>query len=152
MSWFDAYRIKFYSVIDMEIHILRLFAPIYYLPAAGSDPFDYGKTGSGAEKLFCFALDETEALNFEPDKTKFPGSLIFSGDAAGEVETTLELPGGNYLFAQERKILNRDEIISMAVEIQLEGLWQRRVPGKTLYLRYLFEDGRFVTQLFRPFT
>ena len=136
----------------MEIHTLTLLVPLYYLPIEGRDPFDCGETDSGRETLFCFTIDEKEAFSFEPDKTKFLRDLVFSGDAAGEAETTLVLPVGNYLFTQERKILNRDEIISMAVEIQLEGLWQRRALGKTLYLRYLFEDGCFVTQLFRPFT
>jgi hypothetical protein len=68
-----------------------------------------------------------------------------------EKETLCELPRGDYLFAQIRQVLNREEIVSMAVEIQKEGLWQRLKPGKRLYLRFLVEDGSFVTQLFRPF-
>ena len=135
----------------MEIHTLKLLSPLYYVPVAESDPFNYKETGSDGEEIYCFEVDEKEALSFEPDKTKLLGDLIFSGKAAREDETILELPKGDYLFAQEREILSREEIITMAVEIQQEGLWQRRTLGKILYLRYLFEDGRFVTQLFRPY-
>ena len=143
----------------MEIHTLNLLSPLKYTPAEKSDPFNYRETGSGGEEIYCFQLDEAQALSFEPDKNKFPGNLIFSGDAVGELSsaeqssggTILELPKGDYLFAQKREILDRDEIVAMAVEIQLEGLWQRRVLGNTFYLRYLFEDGCFVTQLFRPY-
>ena len=147
----------------MEIMKLNLLSPIFYAPLAGVDPFSY-KDGSG-EKLFCFELDETQRLSIEPDKNILLGALLFGGEAAGNAvgnavgkadddsrEKLFELPGGNYLFAQERKILNRDDIIAMAVEIQMEGLWQRLLPGKRLYLRYLFEDNRSVTQLFRPWS
>ena len=121
----------------------------------------------GEERLFCFELDEREAGSFEPDKNGLLARLVFGGAAAGcepgwapggdpggtkgAEETQPELPRGKYLFAQKREILSRDDIITMAVEIQQEGLWQRLEPGKTLYLRYLFEDGSFVTQLFRPY-
>ena len=64
----------------------------------------------------------------------------------------VELPAGNYLFAQKRESLDRESVINMAVEIQQEGLWQRLKPGRRLYLRRLFEDGSEVTQLFRSFS
>jgi hypothetical protein len=123
----------------MEIQTLTLLFPIYYTSAEG-EPFNY-KEGDG-EKLYCFQLNENEYNNFEPDKETLLGSLVFSQ----------ALPEGNYLFAQKREILSRDEIIEMAVEIQAEGLWQRLKPGKTLYLRYLFEDSKAVTQLYRPYS
>ena len=104
-----------------------------------ADPFNRGE-GSG-EKLFCFELDEEESLRFEPDRGKLPGR----GARARE------LPKGSYLFAQKKEILGREEIIDLAAEIQSEGLWQRLLPGKLLYLRYLFEDGHHVTQLYRPY-
>jgi hypothetical protein len=134
----------------MEIQTLNLLSPIYYTET-DSDPFNY-REGDG-EKLFCFSLDEKERLSFEPAKEALLGRLVFSADAAkNQPEGILKtLPAGNYLFAQKREILNREEIIDMAVEIQAEGLWQRLKPGKTLYLRYLFEDSKPVTQLYRPF-
>jgi len=133
----------------MEIQILTLLSPLRY-PAAKSgpedlnpadiNPFDYKK--EDGEKLYCFTLNENEYSGFEPDKKTLLGNLVFSANAV--------LPAGKYLFAQKREILSREEIIDMAVEIQAEGLWQRLKPGKTLYLRYLFEDSRPVTQLYRP--
>ena len=136
----------------MEIQRLNLLVPIFYFPEAAPDPFSY-REGNG-EKLYCFEIDETQRLNIEPDAKTLLKKLVFGGiavaGAAGEAR--LELPAGDYLFAQEREILGRDEIIAAAVEIQAEGLWQRLEPGNRLYLRYLSEDGRGVTQLFRPFT
>ena len=129
----------------MEVYLLHILSPLYF--ASGEDPFRYkGETGGSenVEKLFCFDLAEDEYLSFEPDKNKLLGETVF-----GE---KLELPQGDYLFAQQRKILNREDIIALAVEIQQEGLWQRLTPGKRLYLRYLFEDGSFVTQVLRPYT
>ena len=142
----------------MEIHNLKLVAPLFYAQGEKDDPFAY-REGSG-EKLYCFSLDEKEAVNFEPDREKLIGPLIFCGAATETTaakppeekgcESMLSLPAGEYIFAQEREVLGREAIINMALEIQMEALWQRLRPGKTLYLRYLFEDGRSVTQLFRP--
>ena len=140
----------------MEIRTLNLLSPIYYFPVTEPDPFDPRENGPGGEKLYCFELDENDRKSFEPDKSKFFDRLVFGGDAAGEPpkkngETLLKLPKGNYLFAQKREIMHRDDIIAMAVEIQLEGLWQRLELGEKLYLRYLYEYSSGVTQLFRPY-
>jgi hypothetical protein len=140
----------------MEILRLNLLAPLFYFPEAEPDPFSY-REGNG-EKLYCFEIDETQCLSIEPDAKTLLKKLVFGGNAVrpdcaeAAHETRLELPVGGYLFAQEREVLGRDEIIAAAVEIQAEGLWQRLEPGNRLYLRYLFEDGCLVTQLFRPFT
>jgi hypothetical protein len=42
------------------------------------------------------------------------------------------------------------EWLDMAIEQQKDGLWERHKPESRLYLRFLFEDGRYVTQLLRP--
>ena len=129
---------------------LNLASPLFYTPDPGQDPFNCPEDG---ERLFCLELDETQSLSFTPIREKLIKSLVFSGIVAGEgaKEPLLELPKGNYTFAQEKRLLNREEIIDMALEIQLESLWQRQKPGKQLFLRYLFEDGNWVTQLFRPY-
>ena len=108
--------------------------------------------------LFCFELDKGQYLSFEPDKEKLLGNLVFGGKAAGAViekqttgGTLRQLPQNSYLFVQKREILSEEDIIGLAIEIQQEGLWQRLLPEQTLYLRYLYEDGRGVTQLFRPY-
>ena len=139
----------------MEITKLKLFSPLCYIPVAECDPFAYTDS-AGVERLCCFDLDEEQYLSFEPDKEKILGRLVFGSYAnepgrAGE-NGKVELPGGNYLFVQKEGILGREDIIALAVEIQSEGLWQRLKPGKRLYLRHLFEDGRWVTQLFRPYS
>ena len=139
----------------MNILRLNLPAPIHYRLLKGSDPFDY--RDENGEMLFCFELDELQRLSFEPDPQTLLGILVFGGKALKDVpeesKTELfELPGGNYVFAQKRELLNRDEIMTMTVEIQKEVLWQRLKPGERLYLRYLFEDDSVVTQLYRPYT
>ena len=120
--------------MTINITRLNLLKPLYFAPDEGS-----------GEKLFCFELDEAQYRSFEPEKAKFLENPVYGG-------ADRELPQGDYLFAQKREVLSRQEIIDMAVEMQQEGLWQRLEPGKRLYLRCLFEDGCWVTQLFRPYT
>jgi hypothetical protein len=145
-----------YSDILMNIEIMRLnlISPLYYAGMNDAEPF--GRRETGRDELFCFELNENQYLSFEPLKDELLGKLIFHGNAVTPVEAETNesifcLPQGDYLFAQKREIVSREEIIALAVEIQSEGLWQRLLPGKKLYLRYLFEDGLPVTQLFRPF-
>jgi hypothetical protein len=107
--------------------------------------------------LFHFELDPNQSLSIEPDERVLFSALLSGGRAADpeepvSPEKALLLPEGNYLFSQVREVLSRGDIISLAAEVQKEGLWQRLRPGKELYLRYLFEDGRGVTQVFRPYT
>jgi hypothetical protein len=136
-----------------EISRLNLLSPLFYVSeqglTTGRSPFEY-REGEG-ERLFCFELDEEQYRNFEPDEGKFFENLVFEGKAVDK-SSGLELPKGNYLFAQQRKVLSREETSAMAAEIQKEGLWQRLKPGKRLYLRRLFEDGSPVTQLLRPYS
>ena len=155
--------------METQIFRLHLVFPIYYIHENEPEPFirrAEGNSGNAEdarnkEKIFCFELDESQYLNIEPDREKLLGTLLSGGEArlsggkafSGEAgQKQGEIPQGNYLFAQKRELLNRDEIIALAVEIQQEGLWQRLTPGKALYLRYLYEDGSDVTQLYRPFT
>lgn len=146
-----------------NISKLKLLTPVYYVLLADADPFGReGETAadSGRERIFCFELNETQYLSFEPDTRALFGALLFGGEAAGGAlketeiphEKRRELPAGNYLFAQKREALSRDDITAMAAEIQQEGLWQRLKPGNTLYLRYLVEDSARVTQIFRPYS
>jgi len=151
--------------MDINIFHLNLASPIYVVPQENPRPFEFkadADNGFDGEMVFCFELDEKDCLAFEPDQNKLPGNLVFGGkadaqrkdvqkDAACEGKPE-ELPSGNYLFAQAREILSKDDIAALAAEIQMEGLWQRFKPGKNLYLRYLFEDGSWVTQLFRAYS
>jgi hypothetical protein len=146
----------YYRDVKYEINRLHLIAPLFYAreEGPGIEPFGYTQ-GSGG-RLFCFGLKSPRA--FECAGEHFLGALAAGGTALGADEAgalpedkRLILPPGNYLFAQERQVLSREEIIAMALEIQQEGLWQRLIPGGRLFLRYLFEDGRGVTQVFRPY-
>jgi hypothetical protein len=137
---------------------LELLAPLIYAEDRNLEPFknhgDFKAQTAGDDRLFCFEVGAGQSDRIEPDPDLFLGSLIFSGktaknaDSAGERR---ELPAGTYLFAQERRILNRDECIFMAIETQKDGLWERLDPGSRLYLRFLTEEGREVTQVFRPY-
>jgi hypothetical protein len=141
--------------MNPEIITLNLVSPLYYLNDEKADPFGW-QEGNG-ETLFCFDLDPAQSVSIEPDESRLLSALIFGGRAATDGEAAnrprkgqLQLPAGKYLFAQARELLSREEITGLAAEVQKEGLWQRLSPGGQLYLRYLFEDGRGVTQIFRP--
>jgi hypothetical protein len=141
---------------------LELRAPLLYTRSPDLVPFG---PEADRERLFCFALDETQGKSIEPDPAAFLGPLLAAGyepsaATANAAETgsreTLELPRGHYLFAQERRTPpngppGRDEVISMAIEVQKDGLWERLSLEGRLYLRYLYEDGSIVTQVFRPY-
>ena len=104
--------------------------------------------GESAEFLFCFELDPEQAARIDPEPAAFPGALVFSGKRAAAGD--LRLPAGLYAFMQKRRELSMEECAAMAMELQKDGLWERLRLGTRLYIRYLFEDGSPVTQLFRP--
>jgi hypothetical protein len=135
---------------------LKLLAPLVYAEDRAVPPFDdHGEPctpAAGDDRLFCFETGPGQGGSIEPDPALFLGPLIFSGRAAADqTEKRRELPAGDYLFSQERRILNRDESIYMAIETQKDGLWERLEPESRLYLRFLTEDGKGVTQVFRPY-
>jgi hypothetical protein len=138
-----------------EIVRLNLLQPLLYNAEPELTPWEAKNDG---EKLFCFELEPLLAREFQPDKEKFPGTLVFAGSSTSETQAKAvqdgliaELPKGNYLFTQVREALSRSEIIDLAIEVQNEGLWQRLDLGFRYYLRFLFEDGSLVTQIFRSF-
>jgi hypothetical protein len=132
---------------------LELLAPLSYTPAPELIPFRPGAQ-QGEEFLFCFNIDEVQGQSIEPDPPALLGPLSAAGSTPHSAypEGGPELPRGRYLFAQERAFLGRDEVIQMAVEIQKDGLWERLRLENRLYVRYLYEDGGVVTQLFRPYS
>jgi hypothetical protein len=134
---------------------LELLAPLSYTPAPELIPFRPGaRPQQGEEFLFCFSIDEVQGQSIEPDPPSLLGPLSAAGSAPHSAypEGSPELPRGRYLFAQERAFLGRDEVIQMAVEIQKDGLWERLRLENRPYVRYLYEDGGVVTQLFRPYS
>jgi len=118
--------------MDLEILHLHLSSPI----------------DVPGEELYYYPLNETQGLSFEPQAEFLFASPITE---KREEDRCGCLPQGLYLFAQKREALDWDSIIEMAVELQLEGLWQRLKLQGGLYLRLLYEDGSMVTQVFRPY-
>ena len=142
---------------------LDLCLPLVYAELTDFHP-DIGNFSLLAEKtafgqaheelLLCFELDSGQSRSIEPEREHLLGALIFAGrgnaDDLGGEGKKVTLPAGKYLFAQRREALNREKWLDMAVEQQKDGLWERLKPENRLYVRYLFEDGRPITQLFRP--
>jgi len=131
---------------------LDLRAPLEYAEAPGLIPFECPPPADEAaqELLFCFELNREQAGRIDPEADCFLGELAFSGKGRNE-RGKVRLPAGLYLFAQQRGTLDRGECIGMAIEQQKDGLWERLRLGDRLYVRYLFEDGSSVTQIFRPY-
>ena len=128
---------------------LDLRAPLLYTEAPELDAF--GCRGeANTEFLFCFELDQEQSQSIEPDPKKFLEGLVFSGKSVlNQDKGDLELPAGLYLFAQQRGVIGREECIALAIEQQKDGLWEKTKLGTRLFLRYLYEDGSPVTQIFR---
>jgi hypothetical protein len=141
-------------------------------PEADSAGHVQNRASSGGERLFCFELDPAQARSIEPDRGLLLGALLFAGLAgkdaaekdvtengvaenpdagkAADTHDAVTLPAGLYLFAQQREELDREACLDMAIEQQKDGLWERHGLEPVLYVRYLFEDGKPVTQIFRP--
>ena len=146
---------------------LELCAPLFYSEIISSpEGFTESRRLLGiAEKireneeiLLCFKLNPQECYYIEPDRSKFLGKTLFIGkkihlpEPLSSAGNEAILPAGSYLFVQSRgdRPLDREEWLDMAIEQQKDGLWERNKPGDLLYIRYLYEDGAIVTQVFRP--
>jgi len=105
------------------------------------------------EILLCYSINSGQSRNIEPNPEEFLGKLMFTGQKTeeDEVDQSISLPQGKYLFAQQRsaQVLSQPQWLEMAIEQQKDGLWERNKLGDLLYVRYLFEDGAYVTQVFR---
>ena len=129
---------------------LDLRAPLEYAEAPGLIPFGGAFPGDAGELLFCFELAQEQAARIDPDAGSFPGELLFAGTSGGQ--GTVRLPAGLYLFTQRRRLLGREECAYLALEQQKDGLWEKLRLNNLLYIRFLYEDGSPVTQLFRSYT
>ena len=120
------------------------------------------------EFLFCYKLNPQQSKSIEPEKERFLDSIEFTGRMLYQAnrlsqtekngiepetaqEKTVSLPQGVYLFMQQRsdKPLTQPEWLDLAIEEQKDGLWERNNPEAVLYVRFLYEDEAFVTQVFR---
>jgi len=131
---------------------LDLRAPLFFHKIDGLLP----EICENEEYLLCYELNLAQSRSIEPDRDLLLEALIFtgkSGDSAGSFagtsgSETVSLPAGNYLFTQRRGAFS-DDWLDMAIEQQKDGLWERYSPEPRLYVRFLYEDGSPVTQLFR---
>jgi len=128
---------------------LYLREPILYKKI---EEFPCQRTEPHLETLLCYELNPAQSRSIEPLKELFPGKLLFTAQRAEDTEQgEFALPAGHYFLTQCRyeTVLNQDEWLDMAIEQQKDGLWERNKLGNLLYVRFLYEDGAFVTQLFR---
>ena len=135
---------------------LFLHSPLCYTKTLELLPFSHSipENDKSQELLFCFELNGEQANRIDPEPDCFLGKLVFAGKGEGKAnagnEISVQLPAGKYLFLQQRKVLDKDECVALAVEQQKDGLWERAQLKNLLYIRYLFEDGSPVTQVIRP--
>lgn len=140
---------------------LELLSPLLYHSRTDLIPFSPDAWEEKGERLFCFAINDGQSQCIEPDAGMFLGPLraagyleTMPGDGAGNRAVfngeTVELPRGRYLFAQKHEPLGESAVIDMAIEVQKDGLWERLQLEAYFYLRYLYEEGAAVTQIFRP--
>ncbi|MCL2211557.1 MAG: hypothetical protein FWB95_06520 [Treponema sp.] len=112
-------------------------------------------TPENNEFLLCFKINSSQSQSIEPDPACFLENLLFMGQKIEDdpAHEQVELPQGHYLFSQFRAdaVLSRDEWLDLAIEQQKDGLWERNKLSDLLYIRFLYEDGAFVTQIFRDY-
>jgi len=136
--------------------LLNLCSPLQYIKSECQDTslLKYEKL-ENEEIILCYEVNPVQGSSIEPDRDYFLDRLLFIGqklsESQNEGNNIVLLPQGNYLFMQCRSeaVLSSDEWLNLAIEQQKDGLWERNKPGNLLYIRFLFEDGSFVTQVFR---
>ena len=148
--------------------LLNLCTPLQYIKSESQNLSLLKQENE--EILLCYEINPIQGSSIEPDRDFFLGRLLFIGHKKvsdttkkklpeSQNEGTEEkernnfvlLPQGNYLFTQCRSeaVLSRDEWLDLAIEQQKDGLWERYKLLNLLYIRFLFEDEAFVTQVFR---
>jgi len=142
--------------------LLNLCTSLQYIKSVCQDlsQLKYEKL-ENEEILLCYEVNPVQGCSIEPDRDYFLGKLLFIGQKLPESQNggtdeternnLVLLPQGNYLFTQCRSdtVLSRDEWLDLVIEQQKDGLWERNKLLNLLYIRFLFEDGSFVTQVFR---
>jgi hypothetical protein len=141
--------------------LLKLFSSLQYIRSVSQDPSTLKHEWQNKENkeiLFCYEVNPVQGSSIEPDRDRFLGKLLFIGEktqeaksVSAEENSVVSLPQGNYLFSQSRAdtVLTRDEWLDLAIEQQKDGLWGRYKPLNLIYVRFLFEDDAFVTQVLR---
>jgi len=144
---------------------MDLRAPLIYQKNSGQAQLSDDSAENTGFRVYCFRLDPEQGKSIEPERGQFLGDLVFSGfepqnqggvkgfeskNATNNPGMIVQIPGGIYLFSQKREALGKNGCIDLAIEQQKDGLWERIKLQNLLYIRFLFEDGKHVTQVFRP--
>ena len=124
--------------MSLEIHLLHL-----------SSTLEPGPEGPEGEVYFFHKLNKEHCHRIDPEGTAL---FMEQGDLYADPFRCASIPPGDYLFCQKRKSLARKELLDLATELQIEGLWQRLKLGGEIYIRLLHEDGAVVSQLLRPYS
>ena len=134
-------------LLNLDLNTPLIYSKIVYFPAGIRE---------NEEFLLFYELNPAQSGSIEPVKELFLLKLIYIGKKPPDTDLAdadrIILPAGKYVFSQQRgdsPILNQDELLDMAVEQQKDALWERYNLKNRLYVRYLYEDNAFVTQLFR---
>jgi hypothetical protein len=150
-------------LIKLDLRAPIVYAPCHFAPEKAGFPLEITEED---EVLLCFELDAVQGRSIEPERERLLGRLLFSGrkpfpgpetadSGALAAGGRVSLPEGEYLFVQRREKDKpaagvAEEWLDLAIELQKDGLWERHKLESRLYARLLFEDGQWVTQLFRP--
>lgn len=144
---------------------LDLRAPLVYSKCDEAALNTPSGLAENEEVLLCFELNPAQSQSIEPDPQLLIGQRIFTGQKTEGQDSvngeTVTLPAGKYLFSQIRSvpliaapeqlsIFNTEKWLNLAIEQQKDALWERWKPANLLFVRFLFEDGGFVTQIIRP--
>jgi len=134
---------------------LYLQKALFYLKIDIKKTHSIQKIQKNEEFILCYDLNPGQASSIEPVQELFLGDLVFLGTNNEEEQKESEqvnLPQGQYIFVQQRseKALTQVEWLNLAIELQKDGLWERKKLENKLYIRFFIEDGKTVTQVFRP--
>jgi hypothetical protein len=143
---------------------LDLRKPLVYKKISFEDMESLVILPKNEEIILCFKLNPLQSSNIEINRELFLESLVFTGQKIDNMyhetkpdhQKEVVLPQGIYLFVQERSLENINKVphqiewLDMAIEQQKDGLWERNKLDNLLFVRFLHEDGAFVTQVFRP--
>ena len=136
---------------------LYLRKPLFYTRKLTQNYKEIENIDENEEISLCFELNPSQSQSIEPIQEQLLGNLKFIGRKTPHEENTKQneeqvtLPLGNYLFVQQRsaQMLKQAQWLDLAIEQQKDGLWERNKLGNLLYVRFLVEDGKVVTQVLR---
>jgi hypothetical protein len=140
-----------YSTMAHHVTHLELYRPLTYVKDNSLEPFAIESVKEvDGELLFVFGLDAERVK--DGGGNEYFTRLLEAGFELydGDIHDEITMPRGKYYFTQERALLKKDAVAAMAGAVEeFAGSDGRKLENK-FYLRYVYEDGSAVTQLFWP--